>query len=379
MRVAYFVESLPPNTDGISRVMERLVETLETKGVDYRLVSPFKDSAEPWSKKVLKNFSIPFPLYPQYRFSIPRFSNIFPSLDAFKPDLIHCVANPTPLGFHGLDYARSRGIPAVSSYQTRFVSYFKYYHMPRFLEDLGWNIFRRFHGRCEVTYVPSSSTGKELEDHGVENVELWGHGVDLKRFSPKFRNENLRKKFRLSDAPLLFCACRLVKEKDLEDLAEADRFLRAWGISAQWAIAGEGPFRKNLEKSMPRAFFTGLLGEKELSEWYASSDLFVFPSTTETFGLVVQEALASGLPVVGAKACGTIDLVKDGVNGLLADPKNPLQLARHIRNLLENGNLRKKLARQAPRLLNPGSWTTINEGLIRSYGKVLNRTKWRKK
>src|SRR3970040_475768 len=133
MRVAYFVESLPPHMDGISRVMTHLVEALEAEGVEYRLVSPFRDTRPPWRDHVFKAASIPFPLYPEYPFCLPWLSNFEKDLDAFRPDLVHCVATPTPLGFAGLRYAKTRGIPSVTSYQTHYVSYFKYYGMPRFV------------------------------------------------------------------------------------------------------------------------------------------------------------------------------------------------------------------------------------------------------
>jgi len=373
MRVAYFVESLPPNLDGVSRVMIRLVESLEAAKVDYRLVSPFKDSRPPWKHRVRKVASIPFPLYSDYRFSLPWISRFAKDLDVFKPDLVHCVANPTPLGFHGLAYAKSRGIPAVSSYQTHYVSYFKYYGMPRWLEDVGWNILRKFHGQCDRTYVPSPSAKKELEDHGIGNIELWGHGVELSHFSPSFRNPRLRLLIHAKDKPILFFVSRLVKEKDLDDLAAADGYLRRWNQHYTLVIGGDGPYKEKLERLLPHAFFPGRLEDRDLSEWFASSDIFVFPSTTETFGLVVQEALASGLPVVGAAKRGTVDLVKDRVNGLLAKPNNPEDFARKIRTLLENKALRSRLSKNAPRTLKKDSWEKINQGLFRSYRRLIKK------
>jgi glycosyltransferase involved in cell wall biosynthesis len=164
----------------------------------------------------------------------------------------------------------------------------------------------------------------------------------------------------------------LVKEKDLADLVRADSFLKGWGQKYKLVIGGEGPFKKELMRLLPDAHFPGHLRDLELSRWYASSDIFVFPSTTETFGLVVQEALASGLPVVGANKRGTADLVKDGVNGFLAGPNNPEDFARKVRLLLEDKTLRKRMSKRAPRGLRKDSWTQVNRGLLRSYRNILN-------
>jgi phosphatidylinositol alpha 1,6-mannosyltransferase len=372
MRVAYFVESLPPHLDGISRVMTHLVETLEAEKVEYLLVSPFKDQRPPWRDHVRQVASIPFPLYPEYPFCLPWLSSFEKDLDAFKPDLVHCVANPTPLGFAGLRYAKTRGIPSVTSYQTHYVSYFKYYGMPRFIDDIGWNILRKFHGRCDRTYVPSLSAKKELEQHGIRNTELWGHGVELSSFTPSFRNARLRRSIGAGDLPILFFISRLVKEKDLADLAAADTFLKRWGQRYKLVIGGEGPYKKELMRLLPDTHFPGRLHDRGLSEWYASSDIFVFPSTTETYGLVVQEALASGLPVVAADKGGAADLVKDKKNGFLARPNDPQDLARKIKMLLEDPKLRKRMSKKAPRGLRKDSWAKVNKGLLRSYRNILN-------
>jgi phosphatidylinositol alpha 1,6-mannosyltransferase len=372
MKVAYFTESLPPSTDGVATSLARLAETLEGHAVDFRFFCPFLPGADySWRGKVRRVWSVPFPLNRDYRLAIPFLQGIGHELDRFAPDLVH-VASPTPLGVAGLRWARRHAVPVVSSHHTHFVSYLPHYRLRR-LANLGWSYLRWFHDHCEVTYAPSASAAAELRRRSIDNVELWTRGVDLQRFAPSFRDDELRRSLSPDGAPILLYVGRLVAEKNLADLVRAAGILRAWQTPAVLVIVGDGPMRNALQQQLPHAHFPGFQYGDDLARWYASSDLLVFPSTTETFGNVVQEALASGLPVVGVQKGGVADLITPGRNGFLAEANAPLDLAQHIHALLVHDDVRGELARRARLSVAESSWESVNLKLLGSYERLLGR------
>lgn len=370
MKIAYFTESLPPKKDGVAKTLGKLADTLQSENIDFKFFCPFKpDLNTSWSDRVIQVNSIPFLLYREYRVGIPDRSNLLRILDDFKPDIVHSVS-PTPLGLFGSNYAAEHNIPAVSSYHTHFVSYFKYYRLGA-LEKAGWNYLKWFYNKFKRTYVPSRSAVHELAEQGFENLELWQRGIDLYKFSPGFRNESLRKEIREGDEPVLLFVGRLVKEKDLEDLVKADHLLRKQNYRFKVVIVGDGPMKPRLEQDLPNAHFTGFLQGPELSTWFASSDLFVFPSTTETFGNVILEAYSSGLPVVGVDEGGVMDIIQDNHTGFIARANTPTDFAQKIKTLLDNYDLRMQFSQNALNYSKNFSWKKINLGLINGYDSII--------
>jgi glycosyltransferase involved in cell wall biosynthesis len=370
MKVAYFTESLPPLVDGVTRTLTRLADTLEKDQVPYRFYSPVKpDESIYWRDKVRKVASVPFPLYSYYRIGLPYFHGLWRELDAFKPDLLH-VCSPTLLGLYALRYARGKNIPVVASYHTHFVSYFPYYGLEQ-MERVGWNYLHWFHNQCQRTFVPSNSTAEQLCDEGIANVTLWQRGIDLHHFSPQHRHAELRRSVGADDRPLLLYVGRLVKEKDLDDLVQAALYLNRTGCRYALVFIGTGPMQTELQKKLPFAHFIGNKQGHELAQWYASADLFVFPSTTETFGNVILEALASGTPAVGVAAGGVRDLIKSGVNGWLTRPKDPAHFGGALRWLLEDETSRKALAGRARPSVQKFDWDFINRRLLSDYVAIL--------
>ena len=375
MRVAYFTESLYPLVDGVSRTLARLFGTLEEREVDFLVFSPYlPDASVSWRERVRPVRFLRFPLYPDYRVSLPLLSRgVAAELEAFRPDLVH-VVSPTPMAVWAQRWARRHGVPVVASFHTHFVSYFRYYGV-RPLERFGWSALRRFYSRCERVYAPSLSIIRELEGEGIRQVELWSRGIDPLRFSPDFRDEALRASVGASDeVPLLLLVSRLVKEKDLADLVAVDRVLRERGLSFRLALVGDGPMRAELEERLPHAHFAGHRTGEELARWYASADVFLFPSTTETLGNVVLEALASGLPAVVVDRGGPQDLISPGENGFVARANDPAHLADHAERLLRDPDLRRRLGREArASAVAERSWSAINGRLLESYGEVVGR------
>ncbi len=373
LKVAIFTESIPPQTDGVARTFTRLAETLNDRKIDFLFVSPFAPlEKEPWRGRFIKVASVPFPLYDYYRIGIPPIFKLEKAMNAFKPDLVH-VAAPTPISIYGQNYAFRKKLPSVVSYHTHFVDYFPYYGY-RWAMGMGWKYMKWFHDRSQLTFCPTPGAAKDVEKHGFKGVRLWPRGINSAKFSPKFRSEALRKKLKVGKKPLLLFVGRLVAEKDLGDLVEASLALRKKGYDFQLAFAGDGPYRETLEKNFPKDHFFGFISGKPLAELYASSDLFVFPSTTETFGNVVLEAFASGLPVVAVAQGGSADLVDHGKNGYLGRPRDPKDLEKWMQKCLDSAALRKKLGKGALRTASEYDWPIINGRLISEYEGLVRKT-----
>ena len=370
MRIAYFTESLPPLTDGVARTFTRLAETLNRRKIDFRFFAPvLPKEQEPWRGRVIHVPSVAFPLYRYYRVGLPNPFHLTPILDRFRPDLIQ-VAAPTPMGIFGQNYAFKHKIPCVSSYHTHFVDYFPYYRF-RWAEEWGWNFMRWFYNRTRAIFAPSHDTVSELKKRGFKGLELWPRGIDRSRFSPRLRSEALRKKLGVGKEKLLLFVGRMVEEKGLHELSEAALLLRKQGYQFHLAFAGDGPYRKVMEKRLPHDHYFGFIQGRELSELYASSDLFVFPSTTETFGNVVLEAFASGLPVVGAAQGGSLDLVKPDTNGFLAKPLDARDFAGKVKYLLDRPKTIWRLSRGALRTAAHFDWQKINGDLLEQCQSLL--------
>lgn len=371
MRVAYFTESLYPLVDGVSRTLARLFDTLLLEQIDFRIVSPFVPPAEvAWGDRVISVPYAHFPPYPDYRVSRPGGRSLRNALDSFDPELVH-VVSPTPMAVWAQRYARRRATPAVASFHTHFVSYFRYYGV-RSLERSGWRGLRWFYARCQRVYAPSWTIVRELEEHGIGPVELWSRGIDLEAFHPGHRDEELRRSVGVSESvPLLLLVSRLVKEKDLADLIGVDRELRGRGVRFRLALVGDGPMRKELETALPEAVFAGHRAGAELARWYASADVFVFPSTTETLGNVVLEALASGIPAVVVDRGGPQDLVTHGETGYVAAANDIHAISDRLEPLLRDAGIRSRMGEAGRRSAVDRDWHTINRGLIESYRNLL--------
>lgn len=372
MKVVYFTESLLPHVDGVSRTLAQLFGFLERNGVDFRVYSPFVPGPEvSWSGRVRAVPYIRFPLYRDYRVSSPFGREVWREVGAWGPDLVH-VVSPTPMASKAQKWARRHGVPVVSSFHTHFVSYFRYYGAP-WAEGFGWRMLRRFYDRCARVYVPTDAIIRELAEHGITNTEPWSRGIDVARFSPEHRDAELRALAGADDGtPILLMVSRLVKEKDMADLVEMDRILRQRGNTHRLVLVGDGPMRGELQAALPDAYFAGHQSGEALARWYASGDVFVFPSTTETFGNVVLEAQASGLPAVVVDRGGPPELVRPGETGFIARGNDPADLAAKCEALLRDPAARARMGRQAREAARERDWAAINGRLIESYRSIVD-------
>jgi len=354
----------------VARTFTRLAETLNQQQIDFRIISPcLPTELEPWRGRVIPVPSVGFPLYRYYRVGLPPVLKLEKILNEFKPDLIH-VSAPTPISIYGQNYAARHRLPSVAGYHTHFVDYFPYYGL-NWAIGLGWNYMKWFHNRSRFTFAPTPGAASELIARGFRGVQLWPRGIDRQKFSPSRRDENWRHDQGLEKEPLLLFVGRLVAEKNLSELAEAAQRLRYKGYAFKLGFAGEGPYGKTLREKFPKDLFFGFIKGDELSKVYASSDFFVFPSTTETFGNVVLEAFASGLPVVGAKKGGSADLIQHQRNGLLAKPCDAADLARQIEWILNHPEGAKRLREKALETAEQYNWPAINGQLIARYESLI--------
>jgi len=367
LRIAVFTESMLPLVDGVSHTLAHLFATLREQGIDFRCYAPFvPPEGVAWRERVRRVASVACPLHPEYRVSLPGGRSVAADLETFAPTIVH-VVSPTPMAVWAQRQALRLGVPVVGSFHTDFVAYFRYWGM-RLLEPVGWRLLRAFYGRCRATYAPSPSTIAALRAHGLDNVRLWSRGVDAQRFSPAWRAPALRAALGADErTPLVLVVSRLVKEKNLAQLAAIDALLRARGRRFVLALVGDGPERKRLGRALPHAVFAGHQTGTALSRWYASADVFVLPSATETFANVVQEAMASGVPAVVADQGGPPGVIQPGRSGLVARAGDARDFADRIDLLLRDGELRATMGRAARAHAEGRTWDAVNAVLVREY------------
>jgi glycosyltransferase involved in cell wall biosynthesis len=363
MRIALFSEVFPPKIDGITTRLAATLPELLRLGHQVSVFAPGDAAAVP-GVKVVRVPSLPFPPYPGLAAGLPD-PRITARLAWWRPDVVHAVG-PVCLGAWGALAARALGLPLVASFHTDLVRYVAGYRLGFAAKALAaW--LRALHGLAHVNLCPSSETRRELVEQGVPRVGIWRGGVDAERFHPEKRSLAMRA--RLSegrpDQPLLLYVGRLAREKSIESLAWVMDTLP----EARLALVGDGPDKPRLERVFAKlpVHFAGFLAGDELAEAYASADVFVMPSRTETLGFVALEAMASGVPVVAADAGGLRDLVRHGENGLLYEPRNRKGALAPIQQLLASRGLRLELARMGRKTAENASWEAETHRLVAAY------------
>ncbi len=317
---------------------------------------------------------LPLPRYPDLTVGLPYARRVMEAVRGFAPDVIHLATEYT-LGLTGLRAGRRLGVPIVASFHTNIPGTLPYYGF-RWAGDLCWAYLRWFHNKAETTFCPSETNRQVLLSRGFRNVRIWARGVDTDAFAPRHRSEALRQERGPANAVHLLYVGRLAPEKDLLTLFEAYEQVSAVfrGQPIQLILTGDGAYSPSVQARAPRGVtFTGFLEGRALSEAYSSADVFVFPSRVETLGNVVLEAMASGLPVVGVAEGGTLENVRDGVNGVLCEPGNASSLAAGIRRIVENPDLRRCLSHNARSWAEQRTWDAAFEPLIATYQELSGR------
>ncbi len=369
MRIAFFTETFLPKVDGIVTRLTKTVEHLVAAGDEVLIVCPEGAPEHYRGARVLGVPAMPLPLYPELKLALPR-PAVSEALDRFQPDLVH-VVNPAVLGLGGIWLAKTKQIPLVASYHTHLPKYLEHYGMGM-LEPLLWELLKAAHNQARLNLCTSTAMVQELSDKGIQHTALWQRGVDTDLFRPSLRSEALRQRLlggHSDTGRLLLYIGRLSAEKQIERIRPV---LDALG-DARLALVGDGPHRQQLEKVFEgtATTFVGYLAGEELAGAYASADAFVFPSSTETLGLVLLEAMAAGCPVVGANRGGIPDIVSDGLNGCLYEPDQPGSLEAAVQRLLGNAEERECLRQAARREAEAWGWAGATSQLRQYYREVL--------
>lgn len=370
MRIALMTEAFLPKIDGIVTMLTKTVECLKQSGDEVLIFAPSGGPTELFGAEVVGMPSVPFPLYPELRLALPR-ASMRAKLKAFNPEILH-LFEPALLGVGGLYYSSVLKVPLVVSYHTYLPAYLRYYKLGA-IEPLTWRLMLERHRRANLNLCTSTAMIGDLHRHGINDLALWERAVDADLFRPCARSAEMRKFLSNGEPqnPLLLYVGRLSAEKDVAKLRDVLTALP----SAKLAIVGDGPLRHDLERHFKgtAAFFTGYLRGEALASAYASADLFVLPSKTETLGLVLLEAMASGCPVVACRAGGVPDAVQDGLTGFLFEPTDPNGLVNTVKCALASRSNLDAVRDRARLDVEQHSWKGATERLRLHYIETIQR------
>lgn len=370
MRLAFVTDTYLPEINGVTTVLRMIRRLIAGRGHELLFVAPdYPECAEP-DQVVVRRASVPCPSYPAVRLSSPFGSDVFRTLDRFVPQLVHVVTEG-PLGAIGRRYALRRGRPLVTSFHTDFPRYAGRYLGP-WAETVARGYLRRFHGPAVITQTPSAATRADLVALGLPRTVVWGRGVESDRFTPARRSEVQRGALGATGKVVVLHVGRLAVEKDPHVLIEAfQRVYEAVGSETLFCVAGDGPRAEALREALPFARHFGFLERDALADLYAAADLFVFPSPTETCGLVTLEAMASGLPVISADRGGVLENVRHGINGLVVATGDGRQFAEAVIGLIRDPVQRIAMAQAARAFAVGRDWTREIDDLERMYEFVV--------
>ena len=374
LRIALFSGNYNYVRDGANQALNRLVGFLLRQGAHVRVYSPTTDTpAFPPTGDLVSVPSVPIPGRSEYQLAYRLSTRVRRDLEAFKPNLVH-VAAPDIVAHRAVTWARAHGIPVVSSVHTRFDTYLQYYGL-KYLEPAARAIMRRYYRRCDAIVVPAESTAAILRAQRMnDDISLWSRGVDREQFNPERRNLEWRRGHGIQDDEMVVAFLgRLVLEKGLDVFSDAIDAARQKGASLKVLAIGDGPARDYFRERLPDAIFTGQLTGTELATALASSDVFLNPSITETFGNVTLEAMACGLPVVAAAASGATSLVQDKITGRLSRPGDIDAFADALVDYQRNPELRKKHGEAGLAFAKTMDWDEINAAVMQVYERVIER------
>lgn len=341
-------DTYTPQVNGVTTVVRRIVSLLAAQGHEALVVAPrYPEAAWSQDARELRVPSVACPLYPDIRMALPPFRRVAGFFGVAPPDVVH-VHTEGALGLAGRRWALRHEVPLVTTFHTNFPEYSRHYGVG-FLEPLVWRWLRWFHAPARVTFTPGEAVRDELGRRGLIHTAVWGRGVDPHFFHPRRRDANWRRQLTGDgDGVIVVHVGRLAREKNLGALIDAWRQAHAaLGPRATFVVAGEGPEARRVASELPFAHLLGFLPREDLARLYASADICVFPSHTETCGLVALEAMASGTAVVAADAGGFRESIRPGETGILVPPHDPRAYADAITMLVGDPARRFALAAAA--------------------------------
>lgn len=364
MRIAVVTETWPPEVNGVAVTLAKLVQNLSQRNHDVQLIRPRqskKDNSlgDAGLEEVLMR-GMPIPRYPQLKLGLPSKKTLIKTWTLRRPDVVH-IATEGPLGWSALQAAKVLKLPVTSDFRTNFQSYSKHY-------GIGWlrkpivAYLRKFHNATACTMVPTNELKRSLAENGFLNLKVVARGVDTQLFNQNKRDLNLRRSWDADDdTKVLISVGRMAPEKNLDQVLNAFEALSWMKDRIKLVMVGDGPLREQFQQRFPGIIFPGMLSQKDLAVYYASSDLFVFPSQTETFGNVTLEALASGIPVLAFDCAAARDWVESGINGWLVPEIQPERFALQAVEIFKSPRVLEQVTRNTRQHQVHLDWNQIAE------------------
>jgi glycosyltransferase involved in cell wall biosynthesis len=386
MRVAMVTETWPPEVNGVAATISRIAEGLRRQGHALQLVRPRQPSgdetapagasgigvqADPRFAEFLMR-GLPIPRYPQLRMGLPSRRALVSLWSRQRPDVVHLVTEG-PLGWSALNAALQLKLPVVSDFRTNFQAYSSHYGLA-WLRSPIMGYLRRFHNRTACTMVPTQALACELAAAGFQGLRVIARGVDARQFDPARRDPALRQRWGVTpDQPVALCVGRLAPEKNLETVVDAWRAMRQVHAGSRLVLVGDGPERERLREACPEAIFAGVQRGEALAAHYASADVFLFASMTETFGNVVLEAMASGLAVLAYEHAAAGQIIRHGQDGLVAPLGDRATFLRLAARLARSPGERDAMRAEARNTACALDWLRIVQGIEGEYRSAIER------
>ncbi len=376
LRIALVTETYPPEINGVAMTLGRQVADLQQRGHQIQLIRPRQSALDKATRseqfeEVLK-LGVPIPRYAGLKIGLPAKAGLVRLWQLRRPDLVH-IATEGPLGWSALAAAQKLRLPVSTDFHTNFHSYSKHY-------GAGWlrrpilAYLRKFHNKACVTLVPTEGMRRELLAHGYHNLEVVSRGVDTQLFAPAKRDEALRASWGATpDTLVAVYVGRVAPEKNLSVVFKAWSAMRAANANTRLVIVGDGPDRHLLQQQHPDAVFCGMRSGEDLARHYASGDVFLFPSLTETFGNVTTEAMASGLAVVAYNYAAAEALIRHGENGLLASYNDAAAFVSAATRLAMDRELVRAIGLNSHRTALSISWDSVHERFERILQTIIDK------
>jgi phosphatidylinositol alpha 1,6-mannosyltransferase len=369
-RVALYAGMFVQDFDGATKTLFELIRSLRRREAEVAVWTFSDRPTRIPGIQVFKVPAIPLPFYPEYKFSFPG-SSLFRRMKEFRPDIIHLTV-PDAIGLGLAAYAKAKRIPLLTSYHTDFVAYLNIRNL-WYLSRMWWPILRVFYNSADSLLVPTRDSVARLARKGIQTATVWTRGLPDGRFHPSFRSESLRRRWGAEGRKVILFSGRFAWFKGLQVFVRVyNLFKKDPDLSPVFVLLGRGPLEEELRALMPKAVFPGYLTGEELSAAYASADLLLFPSTTETFGNVVQEAIASGLPAVVSDRGGCREIVNTTGGGWIVPADRAVLFYQACRTLLTDDEIYRKIRDEGLRNIAGRNWDSANQVVLNEYARLVS-------